>query len=383
MNVWTGLEESRTVAGLARQISSGASTHAWLLAGPAGSGKLSAATAMAAALNCRERPGEGCGRCSACARILRRSHPDVHHIAPEGPLIAVDVIREQVNPEAARSPFEGLMKVFVIEEADRMNPAAQNSLLKTLEEPQPDTVFILITDNEEEVLETLRSRCRMVRLEPVSEGRIAAVVERDGAPPKLAEQAAKLSSGHLEKARALAFDPAVMRRRAAWAEVPAHLTSAASALGAAAEVLEDAKQAVREQERAQKAEVMELAEAMGEGRGTATARNALAKRHRRELKRLEEEVLGEALAFLASFYRDVVALRSGATKGVTNTDLTEQLALWAESDVSSGALLAAAERALAARATFVNNANVALAIESTLVELTRLVPPPLPARADA
>src|SRR5215213_4689721 len=148
MSVWSALVASPVMAGLARQVSGDASGHAWLLLGPRGSGKLAAATAMAAALNCREEPGVGCGRCSSCARALRHRHPDIHLIAPEGPLIPVDVIRDLVVPEAARSPFEGRTKVFVILEADRMNPAAQNALLKTVEEPQPDTVFILVSDNE-------------------------------------------------------------------------------------------------------------------------------------------------------------------------------------------------------------------------------------------
>ncbi|CAN5601755.1 DNA polymerase III subunit delta' [soil metagenome] len=376
MSVWSALEDSPIVEGLARQVASGLAAHAWLLLGPSGSGKLVAATAMAAALNCRIAPGVGCGRCSTCARILRRRHPDVHFVVPEGPLIPVDVIREQVIPEATRSPFEGVTKVFVLEEADRMNPAAQNALLKTLEEPQPDTVFILISENEEEVLETLRSRCRIVRLEPLSEARIAAVLQREGSSDEDAALAARAGSGNLERARSLAFEPSVAKRRATWAAIPERLLSPADALDAAAEILEEARGAVRDRSDAQKAEVVELAEAMGEGRGTAAARNALGKRHKRELKRFEEEVLGEALTFLASFYRDVVAVRVGARGGVTNPDAMDVLERWARSEASAAALFAASERCISARAAFVSNANVTLVIEATLIALTQLVRPP-------
>src|SRR5687767_502906 len=113
MTVWEPLEVSRVVTGLARQIAAGEVAHAWLLLGPAGSGKRPTSAAMAAAIQCPEQPLVGCGSCSTCLRVLRRRHPDVHHIVPEGPLIPVDVIRESVIPEASRSPFEASMKVFV------------------------------------------------------------------------------------------------------------------------------------------------------------------------------------------------------------------------------------------------------------------------------
>src|SRR5918997_490581 len=376
MSVWDNFEGSSVVAGLARQVSADSAAHAWLLLGPRGSGKLAVATAMAAALNCRVEPRVGCSECSSCRRVLRHRHPDVHFVAPEGPLIPVDVIREIVIPEAARSPFEGVTKVFIILEADRMNPAAQNALLKTLEEPQPDTVFVLVSDNEEEVLETLRSRCRIVRLAALEHDRIRQVLEREGADERVAEFAARVSSGDLEAARALCFDPAAAKRRSLWASLPARLLTPTDALEAAAEIVSEARETVKERDRAQRTEIVELAEALGEGRGTATARNALATRHRRELKRLEEETLGEALVFLASFYRDVVALRSGGEGAVLNLDLLEPLAEWAGSPTPARALLAAAERCLAGKSSFVNNANPTLCVEAALVETTQLARPP-------
>ena len=237
MSVWDTFEGSGVIAGLARQVSGDSAAHAWLLLGPRGSGKLAVATAMAAALNCRVEPSVGCGDCSSCRRILRHRHPDVHFVEPEGPLIPVDVIREIVIPEAARSPFEGVAKVFIILEAERMNPAAQNALLKTLEEPQPDTVFVLVSDNEEEVLETLRSRSRIVRLAALAHDRIQQVLEREGASEREAELAARVSSGDLEAARALCFDPAAAKRRSLWASLPERLLAPTDALDAAAEIV--------------------------------------------------------------------------------------------------------------------------------------------------
>jgi DNA polymerase-3 subunit delta' len=376
MNVWSKLDGSRVIEGLERAIATDQVAHAWLLLGPAGSGKRSAAIAMAAALNCDVAPKVGCGTCSSCARIVRRRHPDVHHIVPEGPLIPVDVIREVIIPEAARSPFEGRRKVFVIEEADRMNESAQNALLKTLEEPHPDTVFILLSHAEEEVLETIRSRCRIARLEPVSEARIVELLEEDGASGDTALLSARLSEGDFERARHLAEDELVMARRRVWVDVPSRLVSSVDALDVATEILDTAKAAVKEREHGHKDEVQQLADAMGEGRGTAGARNALAKRHKRELKRLEEDVLGEALGSLAAFYRDVVALRRGGDEAVTNIDLLAPLNEWADCELTDSALLQAVDRCLTAKASFGSNANPALTIEAALVELTRLVPPP-------
>ncbi|MEA2516962.1 MAG: polymerase subunit delta [Actinomycetota bacterium] len=374
MTVWAPLEASRVVTGLARQIAAGEIAHAWLLLGPAGSGKRPTSVAMAAAMLCPEQPGVGCGRCSTCLRVLRQRHPDVHHIVPEGPLIPVDVIRESVIPEASRSPFEARMKVFVFEEAERMNPAAQNALLKTLEEPVADTVFILISDREEELLETISSRCRVVHMESVPEQRVIELLTRQGVSEEAALVAARVSQGDLERALMLATDGGSADRRRLWLSIPRKLSSPVDALDAATEILEETKIGVKALEFAQKAEAQELADILGERRGTAAARNALAKKHKREQRRREEELLGEALETIASFYRDVLALRSGGAEAILNIDTMSELEVWAGSDVDDLSLLRAAERCIDTRATFLNNANPTLAMEATLVEIGHLVP---------
>jgi DNA polymerase-3 subunit delta' len=368
--VWKRLRPSAPVERIRRSLSRHESSHAWLLLGPPGSGKSSVATAMAAALNCDVQPGTGCGECSTCLRILRYRHPDVHLIAPEGPLIPVDVIRDLVVPEAARSPFEGKQKVFLIEDADKMNDPAQNALLKTLEEPQADTTFVLISDHEEELLETIRSRCRTVRLESVSDRSIVELLGAEGVPEPSALLAARLSEGDIDRARSLAVDGPPRERRTLWVGIPRRLTSSVDALDAAAEVLTVARQAVSDRAVAQKAEIIELAESMGEGRGTATARSALVKRHRRELRRLEEEILAEALQSLASFFRDVLVMRTSGIDAVINLDLVSELTSWASaSDISDSALVGAVERCIVARSSLSHNANQTLAIESTLLDI--------------
>lgn len=376
MTVWDPLEGLSSTEWLRRQLSAHDGAQSWLLAGPHGAGKRRASLAMAATVNCTEAPGIGCGECSACARVLRRSYPDLHYIVPEGPLIPVDLIRDLVIPEASRSPFEGRMKVFVFEEAERMNEAAQNALLKTLEEPHPDTMFILLSDQEEELLETIRSRCTLVHLDPLPEQSVVDALVAEGVDPTLAKTAARISEGDPDRARAVTLDPSVSERRGAWAEIPHRLVTDLDALDVAAEVIDEARAAVKARERMQKEEVKALADALGEGRGTATARGALVKRHKRELRRVEEEVLGEALDFLASFYRDVVAVRSEAGAEVLNLDLTPELQRWAASEADNMGLLQGASRCISARETLTRNANVPLAIEAALLEVVRRIRPP-------
>lgn len=374
MTAWKDVQGIAAADRLAAQTAAGQISHAWLLTGPAGSGKRRVAFALAAALVCERGPGVACGECSGCARALRDRHPDVHHVEPEGVIIPVDVVREAVIPEASRSPFEASYKVFVIEDADRMNDAAQNALLKTLEEPQPDTVFVLVSDHEEEVLETIRSRCRTERLEPLPLAKVAELLVAAGADPEDARRAAVLAGGDVDRARTLAFDETVQERVQAWRGIPARLESPLDALDAASEVVAESKAAAKAREKEQKLEVTALSEAMGEGRGTSTARNALAKRHRRELRRVEEEVLVEALGALGAFYRDVLAARHGA-------EATRDVAAWASSHIPDAALVAATARCAEVGGTFAFNANALLALESTLVELARLAPPPVDAPA--
>ena len=374
MTVWRAFRGNPSVETLAQQVARLDLAHAWLLLGPIGSDKAAAAAAMAAAVNCPREPGVGCGECSSCLRILRHRHPDVHHVVGEGTFILVDQIRDSVISEAARSPFEATSKVFIIEEADRMNPAAQNALLKTLEEPTEGTLFILLTAREEELLETIRSRCRVIHLRRVPEQHIAGVLAEEGVSADKALLAARVCEGDMHRARSLTSSPAVWDRRSFWLSIPRRLVSAVDSLDIAAEMVSEAREAVKEREAQQKTEVADLAEALGEGRGTAAARTALARRHKRELRRVEESVLVEALDTLGSFYRDVLALRSGG-EAIANLDLVDELQMWAQSDAADVDLLAAVERCMIARGSLRKNANVPLAIETTLLEVAHLAPP--------
>jgi DNA polymerase III subunit delta' len=376
MSVWDPLGGNASIEALARQVAAPELAHAWLLLGPSGSDKGAAAVAMAAAVNCDVEAGVGCGSCSSCLRILRHRHPDVHHISAEGAFILVDQIRDSVISEAFRSPFEARTKVFILEEADRMNPAAQNALLKTLEEPTEGTMFILLSAREEELLDTIRSRCRVAHLRRVPEEHIAKTLELEGVSSERALLAARVCEGDLHRARSLTSSNSSWDRRSLWLSIPRRLLSPIDALDIAGEVVAEARAASKEREIQQKEEVAELAEALGEARGSAAARTALAKRHKRELRRVEETVLAEALDTLGSFYRDVLALRRGG-EAVANLDALDELRKWADADVEDLVLLSAVERCVAARSALSKNANVQLTMETTMLELARSVPPGL------
>ncbi len=136
----------------------------YLFSGPDGVGKSLAASVFAAALNCTVKPGEGCGECPDCRAIERGGHPDVHRLAPSSKsrLVVVEQIRE-LRRTVHLSARGDNWKVFLIEDADRMNLAAQGAFLKTLEEPPPRTAMILITSQPGNLLPTIRSRCQQVR----------------------------------------------------------------------------------------------------------------------------------------------------------------------------------------------------------------------------
>ncbi len=202
--MWKTLGQTKTVgllqAGLARKTL----IHAYLFVGPAHVGKMTLARDLACALNC-DSEQQPCGECPSCQKILAGKHADVREIelgkdAGEGKIrteISIEDVRD-LQHAANLPPFEGKCKVFIINGAEWLSVEAANCLLKTLEEPVPGVVFILLSVNEQLLLSTVVSRCQRIEVAPLPTGEIeSALIEKYGVPPDKARLLAKLSHGCL------------------------------------------------------------------------------------------------------------------------------------------------------------------------------------------
>src|SRR6201996_8528832 len=225
----------------------GGMTHAWLFTGPPGSGRSAAARAFASALLC---PFGGCGECASCRQVRAGTHADLLLVRPDGLSYGVKQTRDLVL-RAAGAPSGGRWRVVLFEDADRCTEQAANALLKAIEEPAPRTVWLLCAPSAEDLVTTIRSRCRVVTLRvPPSESVAAVLAARDGIDYGQALAAARAAQGHIGRARRLATHPRARRRPQQVLAVPVRATSLGPALSAAAALVktaEDEAKAVTEE----------------------------------------------------------------------------------------------------------------------------------------
>jgi DNA polymerase-3 subunit delta' len=300
-----GHDEAVTM--LKEAVAGGRVTHAWLFTGPPGIGKLYTARVFAAALNC---PAGGDGTCETCRRILRGVHPDVHLVVPEGDNLLVEDVRA-VREEASRTHHESPTAVFILDEADRMTEAAANALLKVLEEPPPEVVFVLVARSVEALVGTVPSRARTLPFVSLSVAELTAALSSDlGLDPEQTAWAAAAGHGRLARARSLLTDEPTRTRRSTVLDLAERLVTGqpSDALSAAAMVGALADEVVAAARVRQERELAELDEAFGTGRGTGALRKRLEVRHRRELRRARFDAIREALADLLGAYRDLAFL---------------------------------------------------------------------------
>lgn len=316
-----------------------AMSQAWLITGPPGSGRSLAARAFAAALQCTG-PAPGCGRCRACRTVMEGKHPDVEHVATEGVVITVDQTRDLVGRSFV-SPGSGAWRVVIVEDADRMAERTTNVLLKAIEEPPPFTVWMLCTPSPEDVMTTIRSRCRGVALAvPPASDVAALLVRRDGVASEEALRAARAAQSHVGRARALATDSAVRRERDLLIGEALAIRGTADAVLAAhrvhAQAVAAAKKATGDRFEREEAELKRTL-GIGEGARIPPAARAqlreLAENQKRRTTRAQRDELDRAMIDLLSLYRDVLTVQLGAGVDLVNQDFDEGIrAVAAESD---------------------------------------------------
>jgi len=309
-------------------------THAWVFTGPPGSGRSSAAVAFAQALIC---PNKACGTCNECQSASTGGHPDVEVIRTEGLSIKVEEIRELLT-RVAWAPSMGGWRVVVMEDADRLTESAANALLKAIEEPGTRTVWLLCAPTLHDVLPTIRSRCRHLQLRTPSIDAVTQVlIKRDNISPTMADFAARVSQGHIGRARYLATNESVRSNRKVIMQLPLQLGSLAAAFQAAQTLIDIATtEADTSSEERDEKEVEKLQEAYGKGatgRGMATgaakAIKELEKEQKSRATRMVRDSIDGALLDLATFYRDVMMVQAGVTESMINSDMGSEIESYA------------------------------------------------------
>ena len=288
-----------------------APVHAYLFVGPPGTGKRRAARAFAAALLC---PEGGCGRCSHCARVAGGSHPDLILADHQGVTYS---IRDDIRPltvMAQRRPLEAARTVIVIPDAHLMTLSAP-ALLKTLEEPPPTTVFVLLADDMPREMATVRSRCVEVPFVHLSNRDVARWLIEQGIDASRAAELAEGAAGDAERARLLADDPGFVERLAAWRRIPDELDgSGSTAMRVAAERIDSLTEAAAPLAAIQLAEIEAIdAQAKAMGERSAAGRKDVVDRHKRELRRYQTAELRAGLGVLARRYRDQLLADAAGT----------------------------------------------------------------------
>jgi DNA polymerase III subunit delta' len=364
-------EQPAAQAALAAALA--APVHAYLFAGPRGSGKRRAARAFAAELLADGAPDPSDARRRALADPS--PHPDLVWLTPRGTQHLVDDVRQQVITASAYRPFEGERRAFVIEAADAMADESQNALLRTLEEPAEFVHLILVTAEPELLLETVRSRCQPVRFSPLAESAIAARLEAAGLGETDSERlaAARLAGGDPDRAELLVSEPGRELRAAA-----------ASCLGAAlAGDLADAPwqrllatadaTGTRAAEEA-KEHFASLATEAGQAEGRAARRQGREadEAAKRAARRARTEALDAGLGLMASWLRDLAAVAEGAESLVLNPDRLEDLRAGA-AGLDGRVARRAAELVMDTRRRLQVNVGEELALEALVFRLEALL----------
>jgi DNA polymerase III subunit delta' len=367
---------------IGQALDASAMTHAWLITGPPGSGRSTLALAFAQSLVCTSG---GCGTCSDCRNVLAGTHSDVEHIVPEGMNYGIDDAIALIE-RSALSPTRSPWHIFVIEDVDRFRIDAASTLLKSLEEPPPGTVWILCAPTADDVFDTIRSRCRHISLNsPTLENVIGQLVNRFGADPELAIWAARVAQGHIGRARALATNEEVRGRRREVVDVPFRLHSVPMCFDLAQRIVAnataDADTLAQPLDAQDEADIRmafgDGAEGKGLGASSRQMKSALKdleKRAKTRHRRLLNDQYDRILLDLTAVYRDVLVIQSGSDVTLINEELRGQITGLSQQHSQSDTLQKI-DAIYEARDQLFANVAAQLVFESLLVALfdTRLV----------
>ncbi|KQW47094.1 DNA polymerase III subunit delta' [Nocardioides sp. Root1257] len=376
MSVWDALVgQHRAVEALQAAAAGHGMSHAFLFTGPPGSGRSNAAVAFAAALQCAEET-PGCGTCHACHTVLAGSHADVSVVRTERLSIGINEVRELVR-RSALSPVGPRWQIVIVEDADRLTEGACNALLKAIEEPAARTVWMLCTPTVEDVLPTIRSRCRLITLATPTTDAVADFLHRTaGVNEALASYAARASQGHIGRARALARDEDTRNRRREVVAIPAQLTSLGACMSRASTLNDVAKQEAdaitSELDARDKADLDAAYGVVERGRRPreyAPALRDMEKDQKTRAKRRHLDVVDRGLMDLVSVYRDAIAVSVGAPGTLVNEEIRSDVELLARTGTPEVQLRRIAAIFEAREQMLEFNVQPALALESMMLAL--------------
>ncbi|WP_116116103.1 DNA polymerase III subunit delta' [Austwickia chelonae] len=375
MTVWDDLVGQTHVVGTLGQAVTdpAAMTHAWLLTGPPGSGITTAARAFAAALEC---PRGGCGDCRDCRTATDGTHADVEILTTEGLSIRVEQARALASTAALR-PSVGPWRVLVVEDADRLTERAADALLKALEEPASRTVWLLCAPSPQDVIVTIRSRSRHLRLRtPPVDGVAELVRRRHGVDPELALSAARAAHGHIDAACRFALDEDARHRRAEIIRLTGRIRTVPDAVDAAAKIIavtaEETGSAATDRNTQERTRLLETLgvdpAARTQPPHVRSQLAALDKEQKARATRHSRDVIDRALVDLLSVYRDALALHFGRTVPLMNEDFQPEIEHLAEA-LSPEGVLAAVDAVGQARERISANVPPLLALEAMAISL--------------
>ncbi|WP_336646455.1 DNA polymerase III subunit delta' [Microbacterium sp. USHLN186] len=302
-------------------------SHAWLITGPPGSGRSTLAYAFAAALIADDPTDEATMR-----QVLARTHPDLTALRTDKVIITIAEARTLVE-RSYFAPSAGRYRVLVVEDADRMVERTSNVLLKALEEPPERTVWVLCAPSEADLLPTIRSRVRALRLrEPDAEDVAGLIARRTGADEVIAEQAARHAQRHIGMAQRLAGDESARRRRDDTLRAVLGVRGVSTAVEVAGRILqaatEDAKTLTAERDAAERASLLRTV-GIAEGQAVPPALraqiSALEDEQKKRATRSLRDGIDRVLTDLQSLYRDVVMLQFGQGEALINRELRAEL----------------------------------------------------------